>query len=167
MDQDAEKHGVHSRQVDADIGRMNDDRNWCRQHRAEWDHTCFDVGVGGVIGSDSSAPPTASTLERIRVGGRLEAASLVITVAPEYPAIARTAHVSGTVVLHAIVGKDGRIQELGYVSGPPLLMRSALDAVKQWRYKPAFLNCEAVEVSTTIAVVFSLVSVDEGPPTSH
>jgi protein TonB len=70
--------------------------------------------------------------------------------------IAKTAHVSGTVVLHAVIAKDGTIQELQYVSGPPLLMKSAMDAVKQWRYKPTQLNGDPVEVDTTIDVVFTL-----------
>ena len=84
--------------------------------------------------SAASAKPAAPP--RIRVGGNVEAASLINKVTPQYPAIAKMAHVSGTVVLHAIISKDGTIQELQYVSGPPLLMKSAMDAVKQWRYKP-------------------------------
>lgn len=114
--------------------------------------------LGGLIGSGPAGPPPPppTTPQRIRVGGNVEAASLINKVSPEYPAIAKTAHVSGTVILHAIIGKDGGIRELQYVSGPPLLMKSALDAVKQWRYKPTMLNGEAVEVDTTIDVVFSL-----------
>lgn len=114
--------------------------------------------LGGLIGSGPAGPPPPppATPQRIRVGGNVEAASLINKVSPEYPAIAKTAHVSGTVILHAIIGKDGGIRELQYVSGPPLLMKSALDAVKQWRYKPTMLNGEAVEVDTTIDVVFSL-----------
>jgi protein TonB len=114
--------------------------------------------LGGLIGSGPSGPPppSTSTPQRIRVGGNVEAASIVNKVAPEYPPIAKTAHVSGAVVLHAIIGKDGTIRELQYVSGPPLLMKSAMDAVKEWRYKPTMLNGEAVEVDTIIDVVFSL-----------
>src|SRR5215469_769816 len=108
--------------------------------------------LGGLIGSGPAGPPPPppSTPQRIRVGGNVEAASLINKISPEYPPIAKTAHVSGTVVLHAIIGKDGAIRELQYVSGPPLLMKSALDAVKQWRYKPTMLNGEAVEVDTTV-----------------
>ena len=86
----------------------------------------------------------------------MEAASLTNKVTPQYPPIAKTAHVSGTVILHAIISKDGSIQELQYVSGPPLLMKAAMDAVKEWRYKPTMLNGEPVEVDTTIDVVFTL-----------
>ena len=79
-----------------------------------------------------------------------------VRIQPIYPPIAKTAHVSGTVILHAIIAKDGTVQELQYVSGPPLLMRSAMDAVQQWRYQPTQLNGEPVEVDTTISVVFTL-----------
>jgi protein TonB len=114
--------------------------------------------LGGLIGSGPAGPPPppSTTPQRIRVGGNVEAASLINKVSPDYPPIAKTAHVSGTVMLHAIIGKDGGIRELQYVSGPPLLMKSAMDAVKEWRYKPTMLNGEAVEVDTTIDVIFSL-----------
>ena len=59
-------------------------------------------------------------------------------------------------VLHAIIAKDGTVQELTYVSGPALLMRAAMDAVRQWRYQPTLLSGEPVEVDTTISVIFSL-----------
>jgi protein TonB len=75
---------------------------------------------------------------------------------PVYPPIAKTAHISGTVMLHAVIAKDGSVEDLQYVSGPPLLMKAAMDAVKQWRYQPTQLNGEPVEVDTTISVVFTL-----------
>lgn len=115
--------------------------------------------LGGLIGSGPAGPPPPpppATPQRIRVGGQVEAASLVNKVEPQYPPIAKTAHVAGTVVLHAIIGKDGGIRELQFVSGPPLLMKAAMDAVKEWRYKPTMLNGESVEVDTTVDVVFSL-----------
>jgi periplasmic protein TonB len=114
--------------------------------------------LGGIIGGTGGGPPPPpkATPSRIRVGGQVEQASLVHQVLPTYPQIAKTAHISGTVILHAIIAKDGTVQELQYISGPPLLMRSAMDAVRQWRYRPTLLNGEAVEVDTTISVVFSL-----------
>lgn len=115
--------------------------------------------LGGLIGSGPAGPPPPpppAAPQRIRVGGQVEAASLVNKVEPQYPPIAKTAHVAGTVVLHAIIGKDGGIRELQFVSGPPLLMKAAMDAVKEWRYKPTTLNGETVEVDTTVDVVFSL-----------
>ncbi|MGA8409055.1 MAG: energy transducer TonB [Candidatus Acidiferrales bacterium] len=114
--------------------------------------------LGGIIGGTGSAlpPPPKASPSRIRVGGNVAAAKLIRQVTPIYPTIAKTAHISGTVVLHAIIAKDGTIQELTYVSGPPLLMRNAMDAVRQWRYNPTLLNGEPVEVDTTISVVFTL-----------
>jgi len=111
--------------------------------------------LGGILGA-APPPPPKPTQTRIRVGGQVQAASLLRRVDPVYPQIAKTAHVSGTVVLHAVIAKDGTIQQLEYLSGPPLLMRAAMDAVREWRYKPTLLNGEAVEVDTTIQVVFTL-----------
>ena len=93
---------------------------------------------------------------RIRVGGNVQARSLVHKVAPAYPDEARAEHVSGTVVLHLIVAWDGSVQSVNYVSGPDLLKQAAIDAVKQWRYEPTYLNGEPVEVDTTIQIVFTL-----------
>jgi len=64
--------------------------------------------------------------------------------------------------LHAIIGKDGTIQQLEVMNGHPLLQQSALDAVRQWRYQPTLLNGEPVEVDTTIDVIFSLNSSTDG-----
>jgi periplasmic protein TonB len=114
--------------------------------------------LGGIIGGVGSnlPPPPKSAPARVRVGGNVQAASLVRQVMPLYPAIAKTAHVSGTVMLHAIISKDGTVESREYISGPQLLMKRAMDAVRQWRYKPTMLNGEPVEVDTTISVVFTL-----------
>jgi protein TonB len=77
-------------------------------------------------------------------------------IQPQYPPLARQARVSGTVKLHAIIAKDGTVQELQVISGHPLLIQAALDAVRQWRYRPTLLNTEPVEVDTTIDVIFTL-----------
>jgi protein TonB len=110
---------------------------------------------GGIMNSAPPPPPKASPT-RIKVGGQVQAAKMQHQVLPVYPAIAKTAHVAGTVRLHAVIAKDGSIQELQYVSGPALLMRAAMDAVHEWKYQPTMLNGEPVEVDTTIDVVFSL-----------
>lgn len=112
--------------------------------------------LGGIIGGTGSNLPPPPRPQRIRVGGNVQAAQVLRQVQPVYPQIAKTAHIQGTVILHAIIAKDGTVQELQYVSGPPLLMRSAMDAVKQWRYRPTLLNGEPVEVDTTISVIFTL-----------
>ena len=113
--------------------------------------------LGGIIGGTGGGPPPPpKQVQRIRVGGNVQQANLIHQVMPLYPEIAKTAHIQGTVILHAIIAKDGTVQELQYISGPPLLMRSAMDAVRQWRYRPTLLNGEAVQVDTTISVVFTL-----------
>jgi periplasmic protein TonB len=86
----------------------------------------------------------------------VQAAKLVNRVQPIYPPLARQTRISGTVKLHAIIGKGGAVEQLQVVSGHPLLVQSALDAVKQWRYQPTLLNGEPVEVDTEIDVIFSL-----------
>jgi protein TonB len=96
--------------------------------------------------------------KRIRVGGAVASANLVHQVAPVYPKDAKKNHITGTVLLHATIGHDGTVETLEYVSGPPELKPSAMEAVKQWRYKPTLLNGEPVEVDTTISVIYTLGS---------
>ena len=81
---------------------------------------------------------------------------LVTQVQPVYPPLARQTRVQGIVTLHALIDKDGTISALEVISGHPLLMQTAMDAVKQWRYAPTLFNGQAVMVETTINVVFSL-----------
>jgi protein TonB len=120
--------------------------------------------LGGVIGavmSSASAPPPppppkAATPKRIRVGGQVENARLIFQPKPEYPPLAKMARIQGTVRLEAIISKDGTIQDLKVVSGHPLLVKSALEAVQRWRYQPTLLNGEPVEVVTEVDVNFTL-----------
>jgi periplasmic protein TonB len=113
--------------------------------------------LGGILGGAGSGPPPPPKAKGpLRVGGSVMQASLIRQPMPIYPQIAKTAHISGTVVLHAIIGTDGTVQNLEYVSGPPLLMHAAMDAVRQWRYKPTMLNGEPTAVDTTVSVVFTL-----------
>ena len=115
--------------------------------------------LGGVIGGAGGAappPPPKAAVTRTRVGGAVQAAKLINRVQPIYPPLARQTRISGTVKLHAIIGKDGTVTQLQVVSGHPLLVQAALDAVKQWRYQPTLLNGEPVEVDTEIDVIFSL-----------
>lgn len=101
-------------------------------------------------------PPPAVTRGPLKVGSGVMEALLINRVEPRYPHIAQVAHVSGTVVLSAVIAVDGTIQSVHVVSGPPLLMGAALDAVRQWRYKPTLLDGEPVEVQTLITVNFVL-----------
>jgi protein TonB len=73
-----------------------------------------------------------------------------------YPPLARQARIQGTVRLEAVINKEGHIEELSVVSGHPLLIQAALDAVSQWQYQPTLLNGVAVEVITTIDVNFTM-----------
>jgi protein TonB len=90
------------------------------------------------------------------VGGDVIAARALYQPRPVYPPLAMMAHIQGTVVLQAIIGKDGTIQDLKVISGHPLLVRAALDAVRTWRYQATLLNSEPVEVLTEIDVNFRL-----------
>jgi protein TonB len=113
--------------------------------------------LGGVMGGIGAAPPPPKVVQsRIRQGGNVQQAKLINQIKPNYPPLARQTRISGTVRLHAIIGKDGTVQSLTLESGHPLLVQAALDAVKQWRYQPTLLNGVPVEVDTTIDVVFSL-----------
>lgn len=89
-----------------------------------------------------------------RIISVLNEGQLVNRVEPVYPHIAEISGIQGQVKLHAIIGRDGRIQSLSAVSGHPLLLRAAIDAVEQWRYRPYVLNGETVEVETFITVNF-------------
>lgn len=116
--------------------------------------------IESVMERPVAPPPMARKPERlsgpIHTGGRVQAAKLIKQVIPAYPVLAKTARVSGTVRLQGIIGRDGTIQNLQLISGPPLLVQAALEAVRQWVYKPTLLNGEAVEVIAPIDVVFTL-----------
>jgi protein TonB len=120
---------------------------------------------GGVLGSIISSaaaapppppPPKAVAPKRIRVGGQVEAAKLIFKPMPEYPPLAKMARIQGTVRLEAIISRDGTIQDLKVLSGHPLLVKSAIEAVQRWRYQPTLLNGEPVEVVTEIDCNFTL-----------
>jgi protein TonB len=116
-----------------------------------------------LLSGTASAPgpvrpqPPAPTAKRVQlVGGSVQAAKIISQSNPVYPVLARQAGIQGEVVLRAIIDDEGRVSELQVVSGSPLLVRAALDAVKTWRYQPTLLNGEPVEVDTTITVSFVL-----------
>ena len=92
----------------------------------------------------------------VRVGGNVQSAKLIYQVRPLYPPLAKQARIQGTVRLQAAIARDGTIQNLVLTSGHPLLVPPAMDAVRQWRYRPTTLNGETVEVLTQIDVNFTL-----------
>lgn len=114
----------------------------------------LDCQLVGLRPESSTASP--HPMGALRVGGNVMAAKAIRKVPPEYPMDARMSHISGTVRLHVIIGKDGGIKQLEVISGHPALTGAALDAVRQWRYQPTLLNGEPVEVDTTIDVIFAL-----------
>ena len=91
----------------------------------------------------------------VRVSSAVMAGQIIKRVDPIYPPVAKASQVQGTVVLSAIIGKDGSVEKLIVVSGPPMLIRSAIDAVSQWQYKPFLLNGQPIEVATTINVNYT------------
>jgi periplasmic protein TonB len=112
--------------------------------------------LGGIISSTPVAVPKVATPQRVRVSQGVTEGLLMKKVQPQYPPLARQARIQGAVVLQASIGKDGAVQNLRAVSGHPMLTPAAIEAVKQWKYRPYFLNGEAVEVDTTITVNFTL-----------
>jgi protein TonB len=112
--------------------------------------------IGGIISSTPVAVPKMNTPQRIRVSQGVSAGLLIRRVNPNYPPLARQARIQGQVILRAVISKDGSIEGLTLVSGHPMLAPAAIDAVKQWKYKPYLLNGEPVEVDTEVLVNFTL-----------
>ena len=104
------------------------------------------------------ASPKSETPAQIQVSGGVQQGMLILEPRPVYPRIAIISRTQGTVHIQAIIERDGVIGHLKVLSGPPVLINAALDAVKQWRYKPTLLNGEPVEVITEIDVNFMLNS---------
>lgn len=102
------------------------------------------------------APAVPTHTGPVRVGGRVRQPQLIREVKPSYPALAVSARVQGVVRIEAIISRDGVIRDARVVSGHPLLVAAALDAVRQWRYRPTVLNDEAVEVALALEVNFTL-----------
>jgi protein TonB len=99
---------------------------------------------------------TAHTAGPVTVVSDVQAALLIYSPHPAYPPLARATRTQGSVRLRAIIARDGSIENLQLISGPPLLVRAAIEAVSQWRYKPTLLNGMPVEVLTEITVNFTL-----------
>jgi TonB family protein len=106
--------------------------------------------------SPAGKQSSTDSVKTVRIGGNVMQASLVKQVTPVYPSDAKAAKISGTVVLHAVIGIDGKVADLTLISGHPLLATAAMDAVRQWEYKPTLLNGQPVRVDTTVSVVFTL-----------
>ena len=141
-------------------------------HNGPEDPTPEPIGVGGPdIGPIGSGPvigdllpsgnlavpvPAPHPIVRTFRTSSMQEGNLIRRVQPTYPPLARTARIQGSVVLAAVISKAGTIDNLRVLSGPPMLVKAALDAVSEWRYRPYILNNEPVEVETQITVNFTL-----------
>ena len=112
--------------------------------------------IGSIISAIPTAAPTLAPPKVVRVSSGVSQGMLIRKIQPNYPPLARQARVQGTVLLEAMIAADGTIEDLHVVSGHPMLVTAAVEAVKQWRYKPYLLNGSPVEVQTQIQVNFSL-----------
>lgn len=113
--------------------------------------------TGGVQGGVVAPRDAGSTPQRIRVGGNVQSANLIRKVAPVYPPLAKQARIQGVVHLATTIAADGTVQNIEVISGHPLLVPAAMEAVKQWLYRPTLLNGNPVEVITQVDVNFTLV----------
>ncbi len=118
-------------------------------------------GVGVPFGAgnelDVVIPPPPIAAKPVRIS-RIMEGNVVRRIEPMYPALARQARIQGTVVLSAVISREGTIQHLQAINGQPMLQQAAIEAVRQWRYRPYLLNGEPVEVETQITVNFTLGS---------
>ncbi len=118
--------------------------------------------IGGVIGGVKSAAPAVPVAVKekprapVRVGGRVKQPRLINRVDPIYPSLAVQTHMEGDVMIEAIIDERGDVVEMKVVSGPPLLIQSALNAVRQWKYEPTYLNEQPVAVQLNVTVAFKL-----------
>jgi periplasmic protein TonB len=112
--------------------------------------------IGGILSSQPVAVPKVAAPQRVRVSSGVSQGLLIKKVTPNYPPLARQARIQGKVLLQAEISKEGTIQNLQLISGHAMLAPAAIEAVKQWRYKPYLLNGEPVAVETQVEVNFSL-----------
>jgi protein TonB len=118
--------------------------------------------LGGVIGGVATvapiAPKVAGPKAPVRVGGRVKEPRLIARVDPRYPPLAIQTHMQGAVIVDAVIDEHGNVVEARVVSGPPLLIQAAMDAVRQWKYEPTYLNDEPVPVQLNVTVQFRLAN---------
>jgi protein TonB len=120
-----------------------------------------DGSVTGILGAPPrtpvlAKPPEPPPVKRIRVSAHVAEANLIHDVQPQYPPEAGRERIEGRVVLLAVIGTDGTVKDLRLESGPSVLAQAAIDAVKQWRYKPYLLNGSPVEIDSRITINFTM-----------
>jgi periplasmic protein TonB len=114
--------------------------------------------LGSLISSTKTSVPEITIPKRLRVSTGVSEGLLIQRVEPVYPIIAKRARIEGTVQLTAVISTDGTIENLRLISGHPMLVEAAMNAVKQWRYRPYILNGGPLEVETTVYVIFRMTS---------
>jgi protein TonB len=114
------------------------------------------VATGVVGGLPAPPPPPPPPAEPVRVGGNIRPPTKTKDVRPSYPTIAQSARVEGIVIIEAVIGPDGRVQDAKVLRSIPLLDQAALDAVRQWEFTPTLLNNQPVPVIMTVTVQFTL-----------
>lgn len=122
-------------------------------------HSSLPPGINSAAPASPSvsiAPAASPAPKTLNLSSGVTAGNLIAPIRPEYPAIAKAAHVEGTVVVDAIISRTGTIESIRVLSGPPMLQRAAEDAVRQARYRPFLLNGQPTEVKTTITINFRL-----------
>jgi periplasmic protein TonB len=117
--------------------------------------------IGGVLGGIPGAvkplaAPTARSKAPVRVGGRVRRPQVIKQITPRYPTLARDAHISGEVVVDAVLDEHGNVTEMKVLSGPPLFYSAALEALSQWKYEPTYLNDEPISVQLIVTITFHL-----------
>jgi len=117
--------------------------------------------IGGILGgipgnAKPIVPVGAHAKQPIRVGGRVRRPQLIKQIAPKYPVLARDAHMSGEVVIDAILDERGNVTEMKVLSGPPLFYSAAMEALREWKYEPTYLNDEPISVQLIVSITFRL-----------
>jgi len=118
--------------------------------------------IGGIVGSASQTrvpvPPAVAAHSRtpIRVGGKIRPPHIVVKPAPTYPVLAKATKTQGVVEIDAVIDSSGNVVEMRVVSGPPLLIQAALEAVNRWKFEPTYLNEEPIAVQLVVTVTFQL-----------
>jgi periplasmic protein TonB len=115
--------------------------------------------IGGVLNTAARPvppPPSVKPNGPVRVGGHVRQPKAIVIVQPKYPLLAREAHIQGQVRIDAVLDQQGNVVEMKVISGPPLLYQAALDALKQWKYEPTYLNDRPIAVQMIVTITFQL-----------
>ena len=119
-------------------------------------HATLNAVMNSIASAMSSVAPPKPTVTHRPLLSHMMEGNLIYRVEPRYPPLAIQARIQGDVVLQAMISRSGMIENLQLVSGHPMLVRAAMDAVRQWRYRPYILNDEPIEVETQVTVKFVL-----------